>query len=84
MWALYYIGIKFTTFQVVFILADGMIFSVDGIKGILYLIEPDSEGFRELSSAKQFDTNQCWAPLALSDGKLLIRYKKQMKCVNVR
>ncbi|MFC1718018.1 PQQ-binding-like beta-propeller repeat protein [Candidatus Poribacteria bacterium] len=67
-----------------FILADGMIFSVDGIKGILYLIEPDPEGFRELSSAKLLDTNQCWAPLALSHGKLLIRDKKQMKCVNVR
>ena len=67
-----------------FILADGMIFSVDGIKGILYLTEPNPEGFRELASAKVLDTNQCWAPLALSDGKLLIRDQKQMKCVNVR
>jgi outer membrane protein assembly factor BamB len=67
-----------------FILADGMIFSVDGIKGILYLIEPDPEGFRELGSAKLLDTNQCWAPLALSDGRLLIRDQKQMKCLAVR
>ena len=67
-----------------FILADGVIFSVDGTKGILYLIEPDPEGFRKLARAKLLDTNQCWAPLALSGGRLLIRDKKQMKCVNVR
>jgi hypothetical protein len=67
-----------------FILADGLILSVDGIKGILYLIKPDPEGFKELDSAKLLDTNQCWAPFALSHGKLLIRDKKQMKCVNVR
>ena len=50
----------------------------------LYLIEPDPESFRELSSAKLLNTNQCRPPLALSDSKLLIRDKKQMKCVNVR
>jgi len=67
-----------------FILADGLLFSIDGRKGILYLIEPDPEGFKELSSAKLLDTNECWAPLALSDGKLLIRDQQQMKCVAVR
>jgi len=29
-------------------------------------------------------TNQNWAPMAFSDGKLLIRDQKQMKCVVVR
>lgn len=67
-----------------FILTDGLILSVDGRKGILYLIEPNPEGFKKLASAKLLDTNQCWAPLALVDGKLLIRDQKQMKCVVVR
>ncbi len=67
-----------------FILVDGLILAVDGNKGFLYLIEPDPEGFRELASAKLLDTDLCWAPLALSDGKLLIRDQKQMKCVVVR
>ncbi len=67
-----------------FILVDGLILSVDGDEGFLYLIEPDPKGFKELASAKLLDTNQCWAPLALSDGKLLIRDQKQMKCVVVR
>ena len=67
-----------------FILADGLFLSVDGNKGFLYLTEPNPEGFKELAKAKLLDTIKCWAPLALSDGKLLIRDQKQMKCVAVR
>jgi outer membrane protein assembly factor BamB len=67
-----------------FILADGLILSVDGQKGILYLIEPDPAGYKELAKAKLLDTNECWGPLALSDGKLLIRDQKQMRCVVVK
>jgi outer membrane protein assembly factor BamB len=67
-----------------FILADDMILSIDGSKGVLYLIDPSPKGFKPLSSAKLLDTNKCWAPLALVDGKLLIRDQKQMKCVYVR
>jgi outer membrane protein assembly factor BamB len=67
-----------------FILADGLLISIDGNKGFLYLIEPNPDGFKKLASAKLLDTNLCWAPLALSDGKLLIRDLKQMKCVALR
>ena len=67
-----------------FILVDGLILSVDRTKGFLYLIEPVPTGFKNLASAKLLDTKRCWAPLALSDGKLLIRDQKQMKCVMVR
>jgi len=67
-----------------FILVDRMMLSIDGNDGFLYLIEPSSDGFKQIAKAKLLDTNQCWAPLALSDGKLLIRDQKQMKCVAVR
>lgn len=67
-----------------FILADGLIFSIDGREGILYLVEPDPSGYKELASIKLLDTRECWGPLALVDGKLLIRDQKQMRCVIVR
>ena len=67
-----------------FILADGLILSMDGRKGILYLIEPDPTGFKPLANAKLLGENECWGPLALVDGKLLIRDQEQMKCVSVR
>ncbi len=66
-----------------FILAGDLILSVDGGVGILNLIEPNPEGFKRLANAKLLDTRECWAPLALSDGKLIIRDQKQMKCVVV-
>ena len=67
-----------------FILGDDMLISVDGNRGYLYLIDPNPEGFKPLAKAKILDTKTCWAPLALSDGKLLIRDQKQMKCVQLR
>ena len=66
-----------------FILADDMIISSDGAR-MLYLIEPNPSEFKVLAKAELLDTKQAWAPLALSDGKLLIRDQKQMKCVVVR
>ncbi len=66
-----------------FILAGDLILSVDGGIGILNLIEPSPEAFKRLADAKLLDTKECWAPLALSDGKLIIRDQKQMRCVVV-
>lgn len=67
-----------------FILVDGLFLSMDGNKGVLYLHEPNPTGFKELAKAKLLEPGTNWAPLALTDGKLLIRDQKQMKCVVVR
>lgn len=76
------------------ILADGLILATDGSTK-LFLIEPDSSGFKPLASAEllvaaELDDPraarfgvQNWAPIALSDGKLLIRDQSQMLCVKV-
>jgi len=76
------------------ILADGLILASDGAKS-LYLIEPDPSAFKPLASAEllglepgdekmaeRFAT-QNWAPLALADGKLLIRDHNWLKCIKV-
>ncbi len=79
------------------ILADGLILATDGAKS-LYLLEPSPEGFKPLTSAELLGeagtddegiarrvggAAQNWAPIALSEGKLLIRDQSQMKCVKV-
>jgi outer membrane protein assembly factor BamB len=64
------------------ILADDLLLSVDGNK-MLYLIEPDPSGFKPLASAELLERGENWAPLALSDGKLLIRDQKHLKCLMV-
>jgi outer membrane protein assembly factor BamB len=65
------------------ILADGLILATDGTTK-LYLIEPDPSAFKPHATAELLgDGNQNWAPMALSDGKLLIRDQAQMKCLKV-
>jgi len=77
------------------IYADSLILATDGAKK-LYLIKPDPSQFKPLASAElltaasaendrraaRFGT-QNWAPIALADGKLLIRDQRRMMCVRV-
>jgi hypothetical protein len=80
------------------ILADGVILATDG-RTTLYLIEPDPSGFKPLASAEVLKeggisgddqmasriggSTQNWAPIALVNGKLLIRDQGRLMCVKV-
>lgn len=67
------------------LLADGMIVTLDGKRGVLYLIEPSPDEFKPpLAEAKIFSGKEIWAPMALSDGKLLVRNQQEMKCLNLK
>ena len=72
------------------ILVDGLMLSTDGASK-LYLIEPDPTAFKPIASAEllkadagdqRFPT-QNWAPMALSNGKLLIRDQSRLMCVKI-
>ena len=54
------------------VLADGLLLAADG-NTKLYLIEPDPEAFKPLASAVLLESANNWAPIALVDGRLLIR-----------
>jgi outer membrane protein assembly factor BamB len=64
------------------VLADGLLLIVDG-NTRLSLVEPDPSGFKPLASAEVLAPGENWAPIALVDGKLLIRDQRQMKCLQV-
>ena len=71
------------------ILADNMLIIQDGHSGILRLVEPNPEQYVELGQANIFgitDTkdHQMWAPMALADGKLVMRSQTEMKCIDLR
>ena len=66
------------------LLADGMIYKVDGAKGLLYLIEPSAESFKVVAQAKVLNPGDDWGPLAISGGKLIVRDQSQMKCLDVK
>ena len=72
------------------IIADGLLLGTDGSTK-LYLIEPDPAAFKPIASSEllkadsgaQKNPTQNWAPLALSQGKLLIRDQSRLMCVKV-
>lgn len=79
------------------ILADGLILATDGAN-MLYLIDPDPSGFKPVASAEILAgpspggnergrrsgfATQNWAPIALADGRLLVRDQSRLMCLQV-
>ena len=64
------------------ILVKGLLLMTDGSTK-LYLVEPDPSGFKPLASAVILEAGDNWAPLALVDGKLLVRGQKELKVLRV-
>ena len=67
-----------------FILADGMFFILEGKTGMLRLVEASTTEYKELASAQVLGGHDVWAPLALSDGRLVIRDLEKMVCLQVK
>lgn len=66
--------------------ADGLLIGLDGKSGMLHLIEASAKAFKELASAQVLSAEdaQNWGPIALSDGKLIVRDHHTMKCLDLR
>jgi len=73
------------------LVADGLLIATDGMSK-LYLIQPDPAAFKPLVTADVLKAEQMedqrfpaqnWAPLALVDGKLLIRDQSRLICVRL-
>jgi hypothetical protein len=69
-----------------FLVADDLIFIMHGKTGELSLVEAAPDAFKPLAKAKilKAEGATVWAPMALSDGKLIVRDLHQMKCLDVR
>ncbi len=66
-----------------FLFADGMFFILDGKSGMLRLIEANTKQYKELASAQILSGEDVWGPMALSNGRLVIRDMNQMVCLQV-
>lgn len=68
-----------------FIIADDMIYVLGGKSGVLTLLDVNPHQFRKLAEAKVLnDKKEMFAPLALSNGRLILRDHHEMKCLDVR
>lgn len=70
------------------IVVDGNGYLLNGQSGQLHLINISPQGFKPLDSAKLFETggrNQnIWAPMALSNGYLILRDQQTLKCIDLQ
>ncbi|MFC2089293.1 PQQ-binding-like beta-propeller repeat protein [Bacteroidota bacterium] len=68
------------------ILINDLIINQNGKNGDIHLIEPTLEGYKELGRASFFESNksQAWAPIAYSNGRIIIRNLEKMVCVDLR
>jgi len=65
-----------------YLIADNKMFLLSD-DGTLTMIKPDSKKYVQIAQKKLFDGADAWAPMALADGRLLLRDAKTMYCVNV-
>ncbi|MBC8004391.1 MAG: PQQ-binding-like beta-propeller repeat protein [Verrucomicrobia bacterium] len=65
-----------------FLIADNKMFLLSD-DGTLTMIKPDSKKYVQIAQKKLFDGHDAWAPMALVDGRLLLRDANTMYCVNV-
>ena len=66
-----------------YLLADGMLFVLEGKTGMLRQVEASTEGYHELARTQVLSGPDVWGPPALSKGKLVIRDMKRMVCLDV-
>jgi len=66
-----------------YMIANGMIFAAND-DGVLTLAEAVPSSYKQIARAKVLQGKQCWAPMALAGGRLLIRDVKRMVCLDLR
>lgn len=68
------------------ILVGDKLVALDGENGNLHLIDPNPKAYKELARANVLDARkqQAWAPLAFSDGLLIVRDQTTMTCLDLR
>ncbi len=66
-----------------YLIADNKMFILND-DGTLTIVRPDPEKYIQLAQKKLFDGQDAWAPMAIADGRLLLRDSKTMYCVDVK
>jgi len=65
-----------------YIIADEKMYILDD-DGTLTMIKPDKSRYIQLAQKKILDGHDAWGPLAIADGRLLMRDSKTMVCLDI-
>jgi outer membrane protein assembly factor BamB len=65
-----------------YVIADGLLYVLDD-DGVLTLVEPSPAGYSQLARARVMDGFECWGPMAIASGRLIVRDLNRMVCLDV-
>jgi outer membrane protein assembly factor BamB len=65
------------------IIAGELVFIVDGSNGDLIVADTDPSGYKELATVKVLGGKEAWAPLAYSNGMLVLRDQQKLVCLSL-
>jgi len=66
-----------------FMIADGKLLILED-NGVLTMAKASPQGFAKLAQAKVLDGKEAWAPMALVEGRLLVRDYGTLRCLDLR
>jgi outer membrane protein assembly factor BamB len=66
------------------VLADGLLVIVDAQKRDLVLVDPNPKEYRELARAAIIKGRHPWGPLAIDEGRLIVRDTDRLLCLDLR
>jgi len=67
-----------------YLIADKKIFALDGKTGTLTMAQATPVGWRMLAKAPVLDGHEAWGPMAIADGRLILRDLTKMICLDLR
>ena len=67
-----------------YLIADGKILALDGKTGTLTMARATPAGWEMLAKAPILDGHEAWAPMAIADGRLILRDLTKMICLDLR
>ena len=66
------------------IAVDGRVIYLEGKTGDLVLLDAKTAEFKQLARIRPLPGPECWTAPILSDGRLIVRNKKSLACVDLR
>ncbi len=66
-----------------YILADGLLFVLSDEGGTLHVAEASPDGYNELGVFHVLHGHDAWAPMAMADGRLILRDLTQVVCLEL-
>lgn len=66
------------------VLVDNVIIAINGSGGDVVMVDPNPAAYKELGRFKPISGNECWIAPIVSNGKLIVRDRQKMVCVDLK